>query len=56
MTETLNAKKNKIPIGPVSWVSVNVGRAGALWVATEERGLGAPPPFLVLMLVSPPTL
>lgn len=55
MTETLNAKKNKIPTGPLPWAPMSAEWAGALGMAPEERGLGALSPFFMLTLVFPPT-
>lgn len=60
MTKTLNTKKERILTGPLLWAPKNNGQMGywglslVLGVAPEERGHGAPPPFLeVLTLVFP---
>lgn len=60
MTETLKTKKERILTGPLLWAVMNNGQMGhwglslVLGVAPEERGCGAPPPFLeVLTLVFP---
>lgn len=56
MTETLNAKKIKTPTGPLPRAPMSAEWAGVPGMAPEEGGLGALSPFLVLTLVSPPTL